>query len=470
MFLTISAHRSRAFDVPSDLGHLLHKHPDRVQSFDVYGGTAQVFYPEVTEDRCTVALLLEVDPVALVRGRSGARDGFALGQYINDRPYVASSLLAVAMGKVFRSALNGRCPAHEDLVDRAVDLEITLPAVPGDPALLQRLFGPLGWTVDAAPVVLDATRPEWGEAPFVSLTLRGTLRLADALSHLYVLLPVLDDAKHYWVGESEIDKLVRTGGSWLATHPERDLVSHRYLARQRGLKEAAIQRLVELDDRPADDAVADEVATTARPLVRARHDAVLQAVRELQPASVVDLGCGQGALLASLLEIRGVTTVVGTEVSDSALSTAATRLHTDRMTERQSERLQLLLSSLMYTDDRLEGMDVAVLMEVVEHIDPERLPTVESTVFGSMRPRAVVVTTPNAEYNVRYPGLASGAFRHTDHRFEWTRTEFATWTATTADRYGYSVDLRTVGEIVDAVGSPTQMAVFRVREPLEEAS
>ncbi|MCX6469847.1 MAG: 3' terminal RNA ribose 2'-O-methyltransferase Hen1 [Corynebacteriales bacterium] len=470
MFLTISARRSPAFDAPSDLGFLLHKHPDRVQSFDVYGGTAQVFYPEVTDDICTVALLLEVDPVALVRGRSGARDGFALGQYINDRPYVASSLLAVAMGKVFRSALNGRCPGHEQLVDRAADLEITLPAVPGNPALLQRLFRPLGWTVTATPVALDSTRPEWGAAPFVSLTVRGTLRLADALGHLYVLLPALDDAKHYWVGESEIDKLIRTGGSWLATHPERDLITHRYLARQRGLKEAAIQRLVELDDRPADDAVAEEVVTVARPLVRERHDAVLQAVRELQPTSVVDLGCGQGALLASLLEIRGVTTVVGTEVSDSALSTAATRLHTDRMTERQSERLHLLLSSLMYTDDRLEGMDVAVLMEVIEHIDTDRLPTVEACVFGAMRPRAVVLTTPNAEYNVRYPGLAPGAFRHTDHRFEWTRADFAAWTATTADRYGYSVELRTVGEVDAVVGSPTQMAVFRVRESLEEAS
>ncbi|MGJ0118967.1 3' terminal RNA ribose 2'-O-methyltransferase Hen1 [Williamsia sp. MIQD14] len=470
MFLTIAAQRSPAFDVPSDLGYLLHKHPDRVQSFDVYGGMAQVFYPEVTAERCTVALLLEVDPVALVRGRSGARDGFALGQYINDRPYVASSLLAVAMGKVFRSALGGRCPGHEDLVDRAVDLEMTLPAVPGDPALLQQLFSPLGWTVAATPVVLDTTRPEWGDAPFVSLTLRGTLRLTDALSHLYVLLPVLDDAKHYWVGESEVDKLIRTGGAWLATHPERDLITHRYLARQRGLKEVAIQRLVELDDRPVDDAVDDEMVTSTRPLVRARHEAVLQAVRDLQPTSVVDLGCGQGALLASLLEIGGVTTVVGTEVSDSALSTAAVRLHVDRMTERQSERLRLLLSSLMYTDDRLTGMDVAVLMEVIEHIDPERLPTVEATVFGSMRPRSVVVTTPNAEYNVRYPGLAPGAFRHTDHRFEWTRAEFAAWAASVADRHGYGVDLRTVGDVDDTVGSPTQMAVFRVRESPEEVS
>ena len=463
MLLTISAGRSPSLEDPADLGFLLHKHPGRVQPFDVYGGTAHVFYPEVDDERCTVAMLLEVDPVALVRGRSGTNDGFALGQYVNDRPYVASSLLAVAMGKVFRSALNGRCKGHEELVDLALDLTISLPAVPGDPELLRRLFTPMGWDVAASPIALDATRPEWGDAPLVSLTLVGSMRLTDALNHLYVLLPVLDDAKHYWVGDDEVDKLVRAGSGWLATHPERDLVTHRYLAHQRGLKDAATQRLVELDDRPVEDALEDEEAVVARPLVRLRHDAVLEAVRELRPSSIVDLGCGPGALLASLLELQGVTRVIGTEVSDTSLTKAAKRLHVDRMTERQSDRLTLLLSSLQYEDDRLAGLDLAILMEVVEHIDADRLPAVVGNVFGSMRPRHVVVTTPNAEHNVRYPALAAGGFRHTDHRFEWTRAEFAAWAASVGDSYGYAVDLRPVGDDDPEVGPPTQMAVFSQR-------
>jgi len=463
MLLTISAGRSPSLEDPADLGFLLHKHPGRVQPFDVYGGTAHVFYPEVDDERCTVAMLLEVDPVALVRGRSGTNDGFALGQYVNDRPYVASSLLAVAMGKVFRSALNGRCKGHEELVDLALDLTISLPAVPGDPELLRRLFTPMGWDVAASPIALDATRPEWGDAPLVSLTLVGSMRLTDALNHLYVLLPVLDDAKHYWVGDDEVDKLVRAGSGWLATHPERDLVTHRYLAHQRGLKDAATQRLVELDDRPVEDALEDEEAVVARPLVRLRHDAVLEAVRELRPSSIVDLGCGPGALLASLLELQGVTRVIGTEVSDTSLTKAAKRLHVDRMTERQSDRLTLLLSSLQYEDDRLAGLDLAILMEVVEHIDADRLPAVVGNVFGSMRPRHVVVTTPNAEHNVRYPALAAGGFRHTDHRFEWTRAEFAAWAASVGDSYGYAVDLRPVGDDDPELGPPTQMAVFSQR-------
>ncbi|AFR51180.1 3' terminal RNA ribose 2'-O-methyltransferase Hen1 [Gordonia sp. KTR9] len=460
MLLTISAERSSILETPSDLGFLLHKHPERVQAFDVYGGTAHVFYPEVDDDRCTAAMVIEVDPVALVRGRSGARDGYALGQYVNDRPYVASSLLAVAMGKVFRSALQGRCASRDRLAESELDLTIALPAVPGDPDLVRRLFEPMGWDVTADAIDLDATRPEWGAAPLVSLTLVGSLRLADALNHLYVLLPVLDDAKHYWVGDDEVDKLVRAGSGWLAAHPERELITHRYLAHQRGLKDAATQRLIELDDRPLDDAADDAEPDVSRPLVRWRHDAVLDVVREFRPATIVDLGCGPGALLGSLLELHGVTRVIGTDVSDSSLSKAAKRLHVDRMTERQSGRLTLLLSSLQYEDDRLDGLDLAILMEVIEHMDPERLPAVVDNVFGTMRPRRVVVTTPNSEYNVRYPALAEGGFRHPDHRFEWTRREFGTWARQVGERYGYDVDLRPVGECDEEVGSPTQMAVF----------
>lgn len=465
MLLTISADRSPVLDDPADLGFLLHKHPGRVQRFDVYGGTAHVLYPRVDEQRCTVAMLLEVDPIALVRGRSarGAADGFALGQYVNDRPYVASSLLSVAMGKVFRSALNGTCRGHDDLVAAALDLTIDLPAVPGTPDLLDRLFTPMGWDVTAAPIALDATRPDWGAAPLCSLTLTGSSRLSDALNHLYVLLPVLDDAKHYWVGDDEVDKLVRAGSGWLATHPERELVTHRYLAHQRSLKDAAMQRLVEFDDRPVEDALEDAEPVVARPLVRLRHDAVIEVVQRLAPSTIVDLGCGQGALLASLLELRGVTRVIGTEVSDTSLTTAAKRLHVDRMTERQSERLTLLLSSLQYEDPRLADLDVAILMEVVEHIDPERLPAVVGNVFGTMRPRHVVVTTPNAEHNVRYPALAAGGMRHPDHRFEWTRAELAAWAGSVGELYGYAVELRPVGADDPEVGPPTQMAVFTLR-------
>ncbi|MCP2175044.1 3' terminal RNA ribose 2'-O-methyltransferase Hen1 [Williamsia maris] len=463
MLLTISAERSPSLPTPADLGYLLHKHPDRVQPFPVYGGTAHVFYPEVSAERCTAALVLEVDPVALVRGRSGSRDGFALGQYVNDRPYVASSLLSVAMGKVFRSALGGRCPGHEALLASDLQLTVTVPAVPGDPDLLRRLFSPIGWEVTASEIELDATRPEWGAAPVVSLTLNGSHRLADALSHLYVLLPVLDDAKHYWVDDDEVDKLVRAGGGWLATHPDRDLITHRYLAHQRGLTDAAMARLIDLDDRPVDEALEDHDTAPSRPLVRIRHDAVIDVVHGLQPASVADLGCGSGALLGSLLEMQGITRVIGTDVSDTSLRKAAKRLHVEQMTERQTERLSLWLSSLQYEDERLAGVDVAILMEVIEHIDSARVPAVAANVFGAMRPGHVVLTTPNVEHNVRYPQLFDGGLRHADHRFEWTRDEFAGWASQIGDTYGYDHRLLPVGDDDGGIGPPTQMAIFSRR-------
>jgi 3' terminal RNA ribose 2'-O-methyltransferase Hen1 len=215
----------------------------------VAAGTAHVFYPRAGEDGCTAALLLEVDPVGLVRGPA-ASEGFALGRYVNDRPYAASSLLAVALGRVFRTAMAGRCDARPELAAAALPLAVHVPALPclGGPDLATRLFEPLGWQVSAGTVPLDEEFPDWGDSPYLDLRLEGRMRLADALSHLYVLLPVLDDGKHYWVGPDEVDKLVRAGSAWLAAHPERDLVTHRYLAHQRHLARTAVARLAEVDD------------------------------------------------------------------------------------------------------------------------------------------------------------------------------------------------------------------------------
>lgn len=458
MLLTITASRSDVLNDASDLGYLLHKHPDRLQTFDVHAGQAHVFYPESGPERCTAALMIEIDPITLVKGRGNrVKDGFSLAQYVNDRPYAASSMLSVALGKVFRTALAGRCDFRQDLADSPIALSIHVPAMPGGVALVEQLFSPLGWDVRADAIPLDLEVTSWGDSKYVDVTLTGTIRLADALNHLYVLLPVLDDAKHYWVGPDEVDKLLRAGDGWLASHPDRELISRRYLKHQRTMTDEVRTRLAELDDVP--DVPVDET-DRPRPLVALRHDAVIAVIEQVRPARVVDLGCGSGALIAKLLPIQDIDHIIGTEVSDAALRQATRRLHVESMTERQAERLSLWLSSLQYVDDRLSGLDAAILMEVIEHIDPERLPSVTSNVFGSMRPRHVIVTTPNFEYNVRYDTLAAGSFRHTDHRFEWTRDEFTQWASEAGDTYGYAVEFRPVGEANPDVGSPTQLALF----------
>ncbi|MCX5193802.1 3' terminal RNA ribose 2'-O-methyltransferase Hen1 [Streptomyces sp. NBC_00249] len=476
MFLTIST-----TGIPerpaTDLGFLLHKHPGKAQEFTTSHGTAHVFYPEATAERCTAALLLEVDPVALVRrgqgkGRGGAPDS-ALAQYVNDRPYAASSLLAVALSAVFGSALKGRCTARPELPGQERPLRIEIPVLParGGADLVRRLFEPLGWdSVDISPLALDESFPEWGDSRYVRLALEGELKLDDALRQLYVLLPVLDDAKHYWIAPDEVDKLLRAGDGWLAAHPENALISSRYLARHKRLTQTALERLelvrlAEADGSEVeelDNAVDENRDTEERPVPLAvrRRDAILAALRTAGAARVLDLGCGQGQLVQALLKDPAYTEIVGMDVSVRALNLAAKRLRLERMGERQSVRVQLLQGSLAYTDKRLAGYDAAVLSEVVEHLDPERLPALEYAVFGAARPRTVLVTTPNVEYNVRWESLPAGHVRHGDHRFEWTRAEFRTWAGEVARRHGYQVAYVPVGDDDPEVGPPTQMAVF----------
>ncbi len=479
VFLTIATTGSA--DRPAtDLGFLLHKHPDKAQQFSTSHGTAHVLYPEADPQRCTAALLLEVDPIALVRrgrgkGRGGAPDS-ALAQYVNDRPYAASSLLAVALRSVFASAMKGQCTARPELATRTMPLRIEVPVLParGGAVLVRKLFEPLGWTVLAEPLPLDGTFPEWGDSRYVRLVLEGECRLAEALRHLYVLLPVLDDAKHYWVAPDEVDKLLRAGEGWLEDHPEQRVIVGRYLARRGSLTRQAmerleLERLAESDDAAAeelDNAVDEEVDTDEKPVPLAvqRREAILGVLRSAGAARVLDLGCGQGQLVGELLKEARFTEVVGVDVSMRALHEARRRLRLDRMPERQSERVRLMQGSLAYTDSRLKGYDAAVLSEVVEHVDPPRLSALEYAVFGSARPRTVVVTTPNVEYNARWESLPAGQVRHADHRFEWTREEFRRWAREVAGRHGYEVSFAPVGPDDPEVGPPTQLAHFRMTE------
>ncbi|MFH8559573.1 3' terminal RNA ribose 2'-O-methyltransferase Hen1 [Streptomyces sp. NPDC017988] len=483
MFLTISTTGTPERPA-TDLGFLLHKHPGKAQAFSTSYGTAHVFYPEATAGRCTAALLLEIDPVALVRrgkgkGRGGAPDA-ALARYVNDRPYAASSLLAVAIGAVFSSAMRGVCPARPERAALPLPLRVEVPALPahGGADLVRALFAPLGWTVTVTPVPLDERFPQWGDSRYVGLVLDAPeerLTLGEALRHLYVLLPVLDDAKHYWVSADEVDKLLRAGEGWLADHPEQHLITSRYLSRRRSLTREAqerleLLRLAEADDTDVaeiDNAVDEESDTEEKPVPLAvrRREAILAALTAAGAGRVLDLGCGQGQLVQALLKDARFTEIVGVDVSMRALTVAARRLKLESMGDRRAERVTLLQGSLAYTDKRLKGYDAAVLSEVIEHLDVERLPALEYAVFGSARPRTVLVTTPNVEYNVRWEALPAGHARHGDHRFEWTREEFRAWARRVAERHGYDVEFEPVGDEDPEVGPPTQLAVFHRTDP-----
>jgi 3' terminal RNA ribose 2'-O-methyltransferase Hen1 len=485
VMLTVTTTRVPA----TDLGYLLMKHPDRVHQFEVPAGTAYVCFPEATEQRCTAALILDVDPARLLgEGRRGGRrtpDDFTLGRFVNDRPYAASSLLAAACKRVFATAMRGTSTERPELAAAPMPLEIHLPALRcrGGAALVTAVFEPLGWAVAASPVALDPEHPEWGPSRYLDLRLTGEVRLADALNQIYVLLPVFDDAKHYWVAPDEIDKLLRAGGGWLADHPERELITRRYLAHRRALAAVAGERLealrtadgtagpdsVDSVDTGIEEAQVEEDAELPAPvrpvaLAEQRRHAVRRELERSGAARVLDLGCGSGALLADLVRDKRYTELVGVDVATQVLRLAERRLRLDRTPERQRGRVTLLQSALTYTDDRLVGYDAAVLMEVIEHVDPPRLAALAGAVFGHARPSTVVITTPNVEYNARYEGMAAGALRHHDHRFEWSRAEFAAWCAEVGRHHGYDVRIEGVGDGDPDVGHPTQLCVFTRKE------
>jgi 3' terminal RNA ribose 2'-O-methyltransferase Hen1 len=460
MLLTLTTTHNPA----TDLGFLLHKNPANLHSFDLSFGKAHVFYPEATAERCTAALLLDVDPIGLVRGKRGQHEGGTLDQYVNDRPYVLSSFLSVAMGRAFGTAMSGRSKGRQELADHAIPLtaKLTVVACRAGEGLIRELFEPLGYSVTTEHHPLDEKFPEWGEGPYYSVILSGTFRLQDLLNHLYVLVPVLDAEKHYWIGQDEVEKLLRKGEGWLASHPHKEAIVKRYLPRQRQLAREALARLAE-EDNPDPDATeeahSEEETKMEEPirLWQQRMGAVVAVLRSVEAKRVLDLGCGEGKLLRALLDEKSLTEIVGMDVSYRNLEIASQRLKLDRMPTKQKERLKLMHGSLMYRDKRLAGYDAATVVEVIEHLDAPRLAAFERVLFEAARPKTIIVTTPNCEYNVKFETLPAGKFRHKDHRFEWTRKQFQQWSRQISERFRYAVRFLPVGEEDPQVGAPTQM-------------
>lgn len=458
MFLSITTTQHPA----TNLGYLLHKHPDKVQTFSTAGGKAHVFFPEASDDRCTAILLLDIDPVELVRTLKVPGQSRVLQHYVNDRPYVASSFTSSAISNVYSSALNGRCSDRPEWVDLPIALEAQIPAlkVKGGLGLLERIFHPLGYTLRAERLPLDEQFPEWGESSYFSITLQHQIPLQHLLQHLYVLLPVFDYERHYYISSNDIEVLLKKGETWLKDHPEREYIVRRYLNNAH-LSKMALARFNEDEDTELEEIEPVPAAEEERiNLHQLRLNAALEVLKASEAKTVLDLGCGEGRLLKMLLREGQFTRIVGADVSFQTLQVAARRLYLKEMTPKQKERIELLQSALTYRDRRFVGFDAGALIEVIEHLDLERLPALERAVFEFARPKTVVVTTPNREYNAHY-NMAEDKLRHRDHRFEWTRQEFATWVNGVAEKFGYIARIEGVGEEDPNWGAASQMAVFQ---------
>lgn len=496
MLLSISLQASPHGPPPERLSFLLHKHPDRCQSFALPFGQAHVFYPEASPSRYTMSLLLDIDPLALSRRSWHGAPSQHLLPHVNDRPYVCSSFMSVALNRVLRTALAGRCKRYPKLpLTPLSGLEVTLYNLPvksrsseeNQHELLHRLFSPLGYTCqllssrDETQTLLDPRHPDWGHSSLLDLRLTHPhICLKDLLTHLYVLIPVLDDQKHYFIDQDEVDKLARHGQEWLANHPDSAWITARYLKRQRKLVRRALslldEHVIEQDEQDEQDETPEpptpEVTSPETPPRKPLHERRLHHVLELllslpEHHTVLDMGCGEGKMLALLSGEKSVEKIIGVDVSTLTLERAKKRLKFSDLPPRVRERLTLEQGSLLYSSHTLREarVDVALLVEVIEHIEPEHLELAMHNMLGYCQPRHLIVTTPNVEYNALFETLPADRMRHHDHRFEWDRHTFQQWATTHSARYGYTVRFEDVGDLHDTLGAQTQLAIFSFTDP-----
>lgn len=442
----------------TDLGYLLHKHPDKLQTVELSVGNAHVFYPEANEDSCTACLLLDINPVDLVRGDKG-RNAFLQEHYVNDRPYTSNSFLSTALVKAFGSAINGTCHLKPELAQTPIPLKAKVHClkVDCDKTYINKIFEPLGYKISYNTIQLDFIFPSWGESNVVNLTVEKTTTLKEFLSQLYVFMVVLDNDRHYWISRNDIEVLIRRGENWLPNHPEKDWITKRYLKNLRTLTSPALLRLANEDELIEEQPLPERKLN----LHQQRLNKAFELLKASGAESILDIGCGEGKLLKLLLKEGQFNKIAGMDVSFSELQKAKENLYLDQASPAMRDRIKIFQGSVTYKDDRLKNFDAAALVEVIEHLDEERLPAMEKVVFGFAKPTTVILSTPNAEYNVVFEKLQAETFRHDDHRFEWTRKEFSDWCNKICHEFSYQVEIYPVGQEEENIGTHSQLAMFK---------
>ncbi|KQY91115.1 3' terminal RNA ribose 2'-O-methyltransferase Hen1 [Paenibacillus sp. Root52] len=466
------------------VSHLLAKNPNNIYDRTDKGVRVRMVYTRATSSETEVLIHAEPDPVDLVRG---SPDGYDITQYINDREFVTSSLFCSYIRSALGTALNGK-PKEEytKWVEHPFDLQLSFGPVASDlpDRVVEELFSHLGYAVTLEREELSYSFDLKKRSSVRRIILRGQETVQNALRQLFLLIPVLDNYKHYFISEDEIDKIKRYGDGWLETHPHKELIVKRTLRfaeliRKYESKEGRLSisdnkplsaedvendrnELAERSNEASTEASTDDVLTDD--LNELRYRAITEVVARLPHRQrIVDMGAGEGKLSARLATIAGVESILAVEPSGQSRLRAMERFAKLEGRHGVFAMPEPIIGSLFYFDEQMQHQDVMILCEVIEHIEAYRLDGIMNTLLQEYQPEVLIVTTPNKEYNDVY-AMEQESFRHHDHRFEWTRAELAErcveWSAGT----NYTYTIQGIGEQVEGYGQPTQMIIFGRRE------
>lgn len=433
------------------VSHLIAKNPHNLYERKEKGGLVRIVFTKNEEREVHILFFVTVDNMELTKNQTNFS---SITHYINDRESAVSSIFCSVLRKAVGTALNGK-PKDEfkEWVNYSFPLEITFGPLSTKLTNheLAGLFEPLGYelTIENGKVLLPASFAKKSSAKFITLKANQTIQ--DCFRHLFVLIPVMDQYKHYYIDEKEVDKLKRYGEGWLSFHPKRNEI----------IKESLIfSDLIEksrlIESKPSKEKQAP--LTKKKSLNQWRYEKIIETVKGLPHNSrIVDMGAGEGKLTAQLGFIRGIEELVAVEPSEREQLKAKKRI------EALVGKPDFLLptfkwGSLFYYDSELEKKDIFILCEVIEHIDENRLGKIFDTIFTKYKPYHVIVTTPNQDYNAVYD--MNEAKRHSDHRFEWTQQQFKEWTKYWESHANYKAQIDGIGEYVEGYGYPTQMVIF----------
>ncbi|WP_342431763.1 3' terminal RNA ribose 2'-O-methyltransferase Hen1 [Neobacillus sp. FSL H8-0543] len=432
------------------VSYLIAKNPTNLYERNEKGFKVRLVYPTFTNDEAEFLIYVQPDPIDLARNSAEKYD---ITSYINDREFAVSSIFVSAIRKALGTALNGK-PDEEytEWVDHPFVMELNFGPVATDlnDREIEDLFKPIGYKVTIESGV--STFREKSSAKFITIT--GEQTVQNALKHISTLIPVIDNYKHYFIDEREVEKLDRYGDDWLESHPAKLLILKRALRYQ--------SLIVKSKFYHREQSTKGIVEQPKVRLNEQRYDAIVNYIKGLpNRETIVDLGAGEGKLSVQFGFIDGVKEILSIEPSSKSRVKAIKRFQEENDKERYIEP-KSLAGSLYYFDERLQNKDIIVLCEVIEHIDEHRLPNIFKTIVNDYRPRILIVTTPNQEYNVVYE--MDDEMRHDDHRFEWTRAEFREKCEQWTKDSSYQVSFQGIGEEIESYGQPTQMAIFRREE------